>query len=298
MDIFSIIKSRDVRDYIRRTGYQLPDRDAATILYNAGFSHKRLMRMLKELAEETEDETLHREINERIAFEERCFFLFQQNDGNYFFQVRENAPAFTEPSGNFASLETALSYAKSHDTLFDIAKYEIVKDLSTAKKPVVHTNPRLKGDKPAEEIPYCGASVAEYTYNKDGSIISYWSEECSQEEWDAVNDWGVSRFESRFVPFPNPFNEGDIVSFVGSTLPGIVSTSQKEWSSLVAEASAPSSVLDFADASICVQFYSKLTGHFEHSHVQPIYLERLELDAEEEAELRKAYSKECTSAKN
>lgn len=71
MDIFSIIKSRDVRDYIRRTGYQLPDRDAATILYNAGFSHKRLMRMLKELAEETEDETLHREINERIAFEER-----------------------------------------------------------------------------------------------------------------------------------------------------------------------------------------------------------------------------------
>ena len=171
MDIFSIIKSRDVRDYIRRMGYQLPDRDAATILYNAGFSHKRLTRMLKELAEETEDEALRREIKERLAFEERCFFLFQQNDGNYFFQVRENAPAFTEPSGNFASLETALSYAKSHDMLFDIAKYEIVKDLSTAKKPVVHTNPRLKGDKPAEEIPYCGASVAEYTYNKDGSII-------------------------------------------------------------------------------------------------------------------------------
>ena len=218
MDNFSIIKSRDVRDYIRRMGYQLPDRDAATILYNAGFSHKRLTRMLKELAEETEDEALRREIKERLAFEERCFFLFQQNDGNYFFQVRENAPAFTEPSGNFASLETALSYAKSHDMLFDIAKYEIVKDLSTAKKPVVHTNPRLKGDKPAEEIPYCGASVAEYTYNKDGSIISYWAEECSQEEWDAVNDWGVSRFESRFVPFPNPFNEGDIVCFVGGKL--------------------------------------------------------------------------------
>ena len=288
MDIFSIIKSRDVRDYIRRMGYQLPDRDAATILYNAGFSHKRLTRMLKELAEETEDEALRREIKERLAFEERCFFLFQQNDGNYFFQVRENAPAFTEPSGNFASLETALSYAKSHDMLFDIAKYEIVKDLSTAKKPVVHTNPRLKGDKPAEEIPYCGASVAEYTYNK----------ECSQEEWDAVNDWGVSRFESRFVPFPNPFNEGDIVSFVGGTLSGIVSTSQKEWASLVAEAAAPSSVLDFADASICVQFYSKSTGHFEHSHVQPIYLERLELDAEAEAELRKAYSKERSNDKD
>ena len=81
-----------------------------------------------------------------------------------------------------------------------------------------------------------------------------------------------------------------IVSFVGGTLPGIVSTSQKEWASLVAEAEAPASVLDFADASICVQFYSKLTGHFEHSYVQPIYLERLELDAEEEAELRKAYN--------
>lgn len=298
MDVSSIIKSRDVRDHIRQTGYQLPDRDAATILFNAGFSHKRLTRMLKELAEETEDEPLRQEIKERLAFDERCFFLFQQNDGNYFFQVRENAPAFTEPSGNFASLETALSYAKSHDTLFDIAKYEIVKELSTAKKPVVHTNPRLKGDKPAEEIPYCGASVAEYTYNEDGSIISYWSEECSQEEWDAVNDWGVSRFERRFVPFPNPFNEGDIVSFVGGTLPGIVSTSQKEWSSLVAEAEAPSSVLDFADASICVQFYSKSTGHFEYSHVHPIYLERLELDAEEEAELRKAYSKERLNDKN
>ena len=58
MDVSSIIKSRDVRDYIRQTGYQLPDRDAATILFNAGFSHKRLTRMLKELAEETEDEPL------------------------------------------------------------------------------------------------------------------------------------------------------------------------------------------------------------------------------------------------
>ena len=80
-----------------------------------------------------------------------------------------------------------------------------------------------------------------------------------------------------------------IVSFVGGTLPGIVSTSQKEWASLVAEAEAPASVLDFADASICVQFYSKSTGHFEHSYVQPIYLERLELDAEEEAELATVY---------
>ena len=68
-----------------------------------------------------------------------------------------------------------------------------------------------------------------------------------------------------------------IVSFVGGTLPGIVSTSQKEWASLVAEAEAPASVLDFADASICVQFYSKSTGHFEHSYVQTIDLERLEL---------------------
>lgn len=58
--------------------------------------------MLKELAEETEDEPLRQEIKERLAFDERCFFLFQQNDGNYFFQVRENASAFTEPSGNFA----------------------------------------------------------------------------------------------------------------------------------------------------------------------------------------------------
>ena len=80
-----------------------------------------------------------------------------------------------------------------------------------------------------------------------------------------------------------------IVSFVGGTLPGIVSTSQNEWASLVAEAEAPASVLDFADASICVQFYSKSTGHFEHSYVQPIYLERLELDAEEEAELATVY---------
>lgn len=90
MDVSSIIKSRDVRDHIRQTGYQLPDRDAATILFNAGFSHKRLTRMLKELAEETEDEPLRQEIKERLAFDERCFFLFQQNDGNYFFQDRKS----------------------------------------------------------------------------------------------------------------------------------------------------------------------------------------------------------------
>ena len=281
MNILDSIQSADVRAYIEHVGFQFTDRQAATILYNSGLTQYELHRKLKELARETADESLQREITERIAFDEHCLALFQQNNGECFYQVNENPPDFDDPTGNFLNVEDALLYAKEEKAPFEISKYEIVNRQREPKKPVVHVNPCLCPDAPVQELPYRGEPLAQFTYDKDGEILRYWTNEVTQEEWSAVNDWGAARFESHIIPLPNPFETGDIVRIVGGSHAGVVETSQKEWAELIAGAQKSKLPLDYIDASITVQFFDEATGLFEHDHVQPIYLEQFDFEPDD-----------------
>lgn len=85
------IKSKDVRAYIKRTGLQFSDGEVGTLLFHSGMPYHELHCALKELAERTADQELRRQIEERIAYDERCSEIFRTNDGSFFFAVSVDA---------------------------------------------------------------------------------------------------------------------------------------------------------------------------------------------------------------
>lgn len=276
------IKSKDVRAYIKRTGLQFSDSEVGTLLFHSGMPYHELHCALKELAERTADQALRRQIEERIAYDERCSEIFRTNDGSFFFAVSVDAGSkeceYDEIIGHFASLELALAFMKGKNVPFTVKKYQIVGLREPLVKSVVHVNPRLPSknlikDRPYEEIP-----VSEFTYGADGSLVQYWTDEISDEEHSKVDDWGASRFENRFFPLPNPFEVGDIVCMVDAPDSlGIVETSREgraEWMREVRKRNLP---LEYYDSFIRVEFLTE-QGTFTHGHIPPIDLEGAVLD--------------------
>ncbi len=83
---------------------------------------------------------------------------------------------------------------------------------------------------------------------------------------------------------PNPFEKGDIVRFVGTEDYGIVSESQKDWKEYLDkyrsdEWRKKGITLDFSDAQIVVEFLGD-DGTFGHDHINPIYLELYQPEAD------------------
>ena len=110
------IKSKDVRAYIKRTGLQFSDSEVGTLLFHSGMPYHELHCALKGLAERTADQELRRQIEERIAYDERCSEIFRTNDGSFFFAVSVDAGSkeceYDEIIGYFASVELALAFMK------------------------------------------------------------------------------------------------------------------------------------------------------------------------------------------
>lgn len=276
------LKSKDVRAHIKGTGLQFSDCEIGTLIFHSGMPYQELHRALKELAEQTADQELRRQIGERIAYDERCREIFRTNDGSFFFQVCADGDskewAYGEAVGHFASVELALAFMEGKNVPFTVKKYQIVGMREPLVKSALRRNPRLFSGKPVQERPYEGAPVSEFSYDADGSLVRYWSDEISDEERGRVDDWGASRFENRFFPLPNPFELGDIVRMADEPDSlGIVETSQKDWAEWMLRVQERQLPLDYYDSFIRVEFLTE-QGTFRHSHIPPIDLERAALD--------------------
>lgn len=280
--VLKYIKSKDVRTYITCTGLQYSDSEIATILFHSGMPYHELHRALKELAEKTTDRELRRQIGERIAYDERCWEIFETNDGSFFFEVCVDGDskewAHGEAVGHFASVELALTFMEGKKVPFTVKKYQIVGLRDPLVKSALRMNPRLFSEKLVQERPYEGAPVSEFSYDADGSLVRYWTDEISDEERSSIDDWGASRFENRFFPLPNPFELGDIVRMVDDPDSlGIVETSRADWVEWMRRVRKRKLPLDYYDSFIRVEFLTE-QGVFIHSHIPPIDLERAALD--------------------
>lgn len=276
------IKSKDVRAYIKCTGLQFSDSEVGTLLFHSGMPSHDLHRALKELAERIADQELRRQIEERIAYDERCSEIFRTNDGSFFFAVSVDTGSkeweYDETVGHFASVELALAFMKGKNIPFTVKKYQIVGLREPLVKSAVHLNPRLPSKNLIKERPYEGMPVSEFTYGADGSLVRYWTDEISDEECSKVDDWGASRFENRFFPLPNPFEVGDVVCRVDNPDSlGIVETSREDWAEWMREIRKRNLPLEYYDSFIRVEFLTE-QGAFTHSHTPPIDLERAVLN--------------------
>ncbi|MCM1166626.1 MAG: hypothetical protein NC299_14685 [Lachnospiraceae bacterium] len=103
-------------------------------------------------------------------------------------------------------------------------------------------------------------------FSADGQLIDV---------WDADVHF-PNEFTNRFIPFKNPFERGDIVRDTSGCI-CVVETSQSEWNDFLKRAENSKSY-DFIDASLVVESLSECDYGFMHSHIPPIYLEKLPLN--------------------
>lgn len=284
-DHLKFIPSQYVRDYYKSIGHDFSDMDLATIIYHTVAPQGEMHRALEEMAAQTEDEELKKQIRERLAYDTRCQELFEANDGTFFYQVtayEEGDPGEEEIIGHFAGAGPALEFGKGRKRPFQIEKYQLADLRTDLIIPQGRFNPRLCPDAQTEELPYDGSSVGWYRCDADGNILRCWSGEIPREEKDRVEDWGERRFEDRFIPFPNPFDLGQLVRMVGDPEQvGVVETSDSDWLDFLARVKERPRAEDFSDASIQVEFLSE-NGHFGHDHICPLFLEPAELEESDE----------------
>lgn len=283
--INEIIKSKTVREYIEKTGWHFSDKDIATIIYNSGFLNPEESHYYMNIVNETEDMDLVGEIAERVSYKGMAYQRFTKNDGDCFYETREWIPGERDAddvTGHFATFNTAVEYAKKFGTTFQIRKYQLIDRCPTIITPQASFNPRLGIEWEAAERPYQGEPISEFCFNADGEFQLFWSSEMSAEEEKKVDDWGEKRFEHRFAVLPNPFERGDIVYIADDCDSiGIVETSQAEWKDFLKRVEERSLPVDFIDASVTVEFLH-LDGSFSHNHIAPIFLEKAELDKDDE----------------
>ena len=279
----NLIPSKDVREYMQQTGFQFSDAELATLIYHSREPLWVKHAYWQSLRDRTEDTPLRKEIQERITYDQKCYQLFAENDGSYFYEtvISETTDEWekAEVTGHFISLDLALKHAKDHKAFFDIRKYQIIGLCKTVITPYGLYNPRLFPDSASEPRPYRGEAIAEFHYTTEGILKSYWTYEIPFEEMAAVDDWGEIRFEWKVIRMPNPFEKGDRVRIVGTDRVGTVATSQAEWNDFLHRVSEKNLVVDYLDASITVD-YSTLEDPYNHQHVQPIYLEKVDLTAQ------------------
>lgn len=236
------------------------------------------MPALREFAVQTEDTALRRQIEERLAYETLLRERFESNDGSFFYVVAEIDGKDETTAGHYASAKAALVAGKAGGSPFCVSKYQLVDLRRKLITPQARFNPRMNFSPSVQVEPYFGRPVAEYHYDAGGVLQRYWSEETAPEERDRVEDWGAARFEDRFVLLPNPFELGDIVCMTDAPEQvGVVETSQEGWRIFLERVRAKPWAEDFQDASITVEFLME-NGEFSHSHILPIFLDRVKLD--------------------
>lgn len=286
--------SKDVLEYMEKTGFRFSDADTATIIFQAELPTPEKLRLLSELGEKTEDTILRQQINERIAYEQLCYRRFQENDGSCFYELSaaESSEDFeaNDVMGHFCSVDLAIKHAKWFEIPFYIKKYQIIGLCENIVVPYIRPNPHLFCEDMTIKCNYFGDDIAGCDYDAQGNPLCCWSFEIPEEEKKTI-DWGYGRFEWRFIEFPNPFDLGDIVRVVGSDIIGVVSTSQKMWHEYLHRIKERSLMVDFSDASLVVEYLPE-EGEVSHIHIQPVYLEKVEVDEETRKHLHALIDKE------
>lgn len=89
--MFEIVPSQWMKKCFEEIDFAFTDFQKATLIWNApGRLRQEILDALEELSEETRDETLRRQINERLDYEKKAFEIFIHNQTGKYIYVVEN----------------------------------------------------------------------------------------------------------------------------------------------------------------------------------------------------------------
>lgn len=272
--MFEIVPSQWMKKCFEEIGFAFTDFQKATLIWNAsGRLRQEILDALEELSEETKDETLRRQINERLNYEKRTFKTFIHNQSGKYVYVVEDLEY--ENGGFFSDYNRALKYAKKYMQTYEL-KCRISKQLivATDADEIVRNpwrgNPNL-GFETEEYCAYDGTAVASITLNMSGEIEQFNSYELPEDE-KIVDSYQVERFEYHFIKMPCPLQAGTTVKDIRNGSYYVLAGGEADWNRYLNRIEEKNWYVDFSDIQmICYKLTE--SGIRSHEHINPLYLE-------------------------
>lgn len=256
--MLEIIPSKDYKKFIEDQGVALSDWDKATFIYNhriASYDEKSCA--LLGIQKNTLDESLKKQIEERLERDKTYYEKFQINDGNaiYILSVL-NGRDYTK-EGYYSEFQSAYEDGVKEKTSFRINK-ELLECKSKA------------GDK----IGVFGG-VWFCSQGQRNNIMWLYSET----EEDELERFYKQRFEYSPLDLPFMFRQNDIVHIIGTELYGIVDGPANDDDELEQRKFAKNG--DHSDWQVTVNLIydgQEFLSIFSHDHIAPSDLEYAKLE--------------------
>lgn len=245
----NFIPSEYYRKYAKKNKIVFSDRERATMLWeNSTLPLEKKISEFECLTSETDDGELKSTIASWIEYKNKSLEMASNCRKNEeFYLISTDLYGTTAETRVFDSFENARKHMAA--VLDGKESYMIAKvELSNKNSPKAGA--------------YYECVVE---FDQSGEIIDAWNYE--------PFSYGKVGFE--FIPFANPFERGEIVRDCRNGNIGVVETTRSEWNDFL-KRNENNKAYDFSDAALIVQFLND--DHFGHSHIQPIYLEKLPLN--------------------
>lgn len=198
-------------NYYQSQGITFTDSERATIIWNSHLSRTEMLSALREIAEQTDDEALKAQLQERLSVAAESERELAEDSEGYLY-IFESDDTDEWEQDFFSTLEAAVAHGKEHSRkTFKITKVAFGDRMDQCSK-----------DRDGNNI-VC--VYAEYT--TDGVLT-----ECiSHAEGISFHICGElgNRFEEAYIPLKDPFKPGDIVRMIGDSTPAVVEYTQAQW---------------------------------------------------------------------
>ena len=238
------------KEYYAEHNASFTDSEKATIFWNSRLQLQEILIALREIMETTADETLKKQIKQRLDYENQITRYFLNQDSRYVHLLllddRDSLDSV------FLSLEAAMEYGKeSCDKTF-----KIIKELPDDLEPT-----------PADSFLSITAE-----FNKGGTLL--YRHTCTSEDTEVQIAHSISSgFEDAYIPLLNPFEYGDIVRIMGTNTPAIISTPNERW--YEHKKWSKEFPMDYDSNSMTVEFLYP-HGVISHGHPNILSLEKLD----------------------
>lgn len=274
MKMFEIVPSQWMKTCFEEIGFAFTDFQKATMIWNApGKLRKEILDALRELAEETHDENIRRQIGERLSYEEKTFEIFIHNQSERYVYVVEDTEY--ESCGFFIDYDRALKYAKKYMQICGM-KCRINKQLVVVTDADEIVCNQFRGNSnlgfwSEEYCAYDGDAIASVTLNMNGEIERFISHELPETEKN-IDSYSVERFEYHFIKMPCPLQAGTPVRDIRDGSYYILGEGEEDWKRYLERIEEKNWYVDFSDIQmICYELTE--SGIWSHVHINPLYLE-------------------------
>lgn len=285
MDMTELIPSRDLREALCKRGRELTDKEMASIIFNRELSPERTRQLLEELASSTQDVDLREQIRFSLDASQQRWDRFCRTETGRIFGV--DLIDEDHPEGGIAACFSTFEAARAFGCLQNAPFWVRAFAVHDAVDP---------DDPPQDDDNWMGVRFSASGQVELVSLFDSALEREQRERWP----YGTF-FEDRWVDLPNPFERGDVVrvlckpaSYITPAYEwAVVSASPETWNAFSARvrswlervesgAEEPRGVMgDYSDVQVTVEFPCS-DGTFMHDHINPLYLERAELEPQDD----------------